>query len=341
MVTLPYPTVREGDKASFADPDVFLREIAISCEPVVVRGLVADWPSVAAARTYAGLDEYLCGMAAPRRAEAFEGEAKIGGRYDYAEDLSGFNFRRFDTDLPGALKRILANAQNPGSSTVYVGSLETASYLPDFAPDNPLAATPKSVGPRIWVGNKSVVSCHNDHYDNIACVVAGRRRFTLYPPEAIANLYVGPIDFTMAGRPVSLASHAAEDDPRYPRIAAARALASVAELGPGDALYLPKLWWHEVEATEPVNVLVNYWWDAFASGPDAPDIAMLLTMIAIAERPAGERRAWRALFDHYAFRLSGHPLAHIPTERHGILGPIRGGTYGRIRAHVMNILRGG
>ena len=112
------------------------------------------------------------------------------------------------------------------------------------------------------------------------------------------------------------------------------------ELEPGDALYLPKLWWHQVEATAPFNGLVNYWWDAFAAGPDAPYTSMLLAMIAIAERPAPERAAWRALFDHYVFRERGHPLAHLPAERHGLLGPLTE-NYGKIRARVMYLLRGG
>ena len=89
-----------------------------------------------------------------------------------------------------------------------------------------------------------------------------------------------------------------------------------------------------------LNILVNYWWDAFAPGPDAPYTAMLLSMITIGERPAPERRAWKALFDHYVFREQGHPLAHLPERQHGLLGPLKD-NYGKIRARVMYLLRGG
>jgi hypothetical protein len=85
-------------------------------------------------------------------------------------------------------------------------------------------------------------------------------------------------------------------------------------------------------------MLANYWRDAFPAGPDAPYTAMMLAMIAIAERPLGERKAWRAFFDHYVFRPEGHPLAHLPAEKHGILGPLKQ-NYGRIRAKVMQTLR--
>lgn len=176
--------------------------------------------------------------------------------------------------------------------------------------------------------------------DNIACVVAGRRTFTLYPPDAIGDLYVGPIDHTMAGQPVALAVGAEPGDPRYPRFEQARGRAITVELAAGDALYMPKLWWHRVEATGALNILVNYWWDAFPVGPDQPFPTMLLAMSAIAGRPPAERAAWRAWFDHYVFRPDGHPLAHLPEEQQGILGD--GPDNARmVRAHAMRMLRGG
>jgi hypothetical protein len=168
----------------------------------------------------------------------------------------------------------------------------------------------------------------------------GQRRFTLYAPELIEKLYVGPIDNTMAGQPVSLAASSPPDDAKYPRFAEVRDQALGAELDAGDALYLPKLWWHRVEALSPFNALVNYWWDAFRAGPDAPYTSMLLAMIAISERPLPERMAWKAWFDHYVFRPHGHPLAHLPERHHGLLGPLKD-NYGKIRARVMYLLRGG
>jgi hypothetical protein len=238
------------------------------------------------------------------------------------------------------LERIGAAAADPGLASVYMGSLPADDYAPGFANDNPASFLPVLARPRLWLGNASRIACHYDSFDNLACVIAGRRRFTLYPPDAIGDLYVGPIDHTLAGQPTSLAASAGLDDPRYPRFGAAANRAIVVELEPGDALYLPKLWWHQVEALEPANLLVNYWWDAFAAGPDAPYVTMMLAMIAIAERPPAERAAWRAFFDHYVFRPDGHPLAHMPVERHGLLGPLAE-NYGRIRAIVMKTLRGG
>ena len=336
------PDVMEVDAGVLLDEQRFRREVVEPCVPVVMRRAFSAWPVVRAAETSPEeLRAYIATFSNDRQAEAFVGQPSIAGRYSYSNDLSGFNFERINIDLLGALDQILENGARPGSPTMYLGSLETETFLPGFGAENAARVVPAHVSSRIWIGNASNVACHNDTFDNIACVVAGRRDFILYPPDCIADLYIGPIDHTMAGRPVSLAASSTADDPRFPRFAAAAERASIARLQPGDALYLPKLWWHQVEATDPINVLVNYWWDETKTGPDAPDTAMMLAMIAIAERPPAERGAWKALFDHYVFRPEGHPLAHLPEERHGILGRFQNGSYGRIRALVLQRLRGG
>jgi hypothetical protein len=239
-----------------------------------------------------------------------------------------------------ALEAIVEAVERPGARSVYAGSLPCRDALPGFAAGNPMPLLAPETAPRIWLGTASNVSSHYDTFDNLACVFAGRRRFTLYAPQLIENLYIGPIDHTMAGAPVSLAASSPADDERFPRFRAVRDQAWVCELQPGDALYLPKLWWHQVESLAPFNGLVNYWWDAFAAGPDAPYTSLLLAMITIAERPPAERQAWKAFFDHYVFRDRGHPLSHLPAEQHGLLGPLKPENYGKIRARVMQLLRG-
>jgi hypothetical protein len=324
------------------DPAAFLRDVAEPCRPVVIREMVSSWPAVSAARGSSTLlRDYISRFDAGGEAEVFVGEPHIAGKYYYSDDLRGFNFARARMHFSDALDRIVATATNPNGASMYMGSLPIEQYLPGFAAENQLSILKTTVAPRIWIGHASNVSAHYDTMDNVACVVAGTRRFTLYAPETIDRLYIGPIDHTMAGQPVSLAASAPADDERYPRFREVREQALVAELRPGDAIYVPKLWWHQVEATGAFNVLVNYWWDAFGAGRDAPAAAMLLSLIAIAERPAAERQAWKAFFDHFVFRTQGHPLSHLPADQHGVLGPLKPDNYQKIRARVMQMLRGG
>jgi hypothetical protein len=322
-------------------PEQFLREVVEPCRPLVLRGLVKDWPIVAAGRLSASaVREHLKPLDAGGDIEAFFGAPAIAGKYFYTEDLKGFNFERRHMKFGTALESIVSSLDRPGSPSVYLGSVPTNDFLPGFAALNPMPLLNPGIGPRVWIGHAANVSSHYDTVDNLACVAAGTRRFTLFAPQLIDKLYVGPIDNTMAGQPVSLAASSAPDKDRFPLFEQVKDQSLVAELEPGDALYLPKLWWHKVESTAPFNVLVNYWWDAFRSGPDAPYTSMLLSMITIAERPAAERQAWKAFFDHYVFRSQGHPLAHLPAEQHGLLGSLKQ-NYGKIRARVMHLLRGG
>lgn len=323
-------------------PERFRLEVVEACEPVVMRGLVAEWPVVRAAQgSPTRLREYLAAFDVGARVEAYFGSPEIAGKYYYAADLKGFNFERRKMKLLDALQVMVESADDARAQSIYVGSVPTGDSLPGFAAANTMPLVGQGVSPRIWLGTRSNVSCHHDTYDNVACVIAGRRRFTLFAPQLIGKLYVGPIDNTMAGAPVSLAASA--DGPQagtFPLFEEIRDQALKVELEAGDALYLPKLWWHKVESLAPLNGLVNYWWDAFGAGPDAPYTTMLLALIAISERPPAERAAWRAFFDHYVFRTGGHPLAHLPPEQHGLLGPLKPENYARIRARVMHMLRG-
>jgi hypothetical protein len=323
------------------EPARFQREVVQACQPVVIRGLVADWPIVKAASAAPRvLNDYLATFAAGERVEVFFGDAAIRGKYYYNAGLQGFNFERRMMPLMEAVQCILEAVEQRDVRSVYVGSVPAANCLPGFVASNPTPLAATGAGPRIWLGTAANISSHYDTFDNLACVIAGRRRFTLYAPQLISKLYIGPIDNTMSGPPVSLAASApADSDQQFPLFEAIRDQALSVELEAGDAIYMPKLWWHQIESTAPFNGLVNYWWDAFSVGPDAPYTTLLFAMIAIAERPLPERQAWKAFFDHYVFRSNGHPLAHLPAEHHGLLGPLKPDNYSKIRARIMRMLR--
>lgn len=327
------------DDPALADAQTFHAAVIRQAQPVVIRGLGAGLQAVKAAQAAPGaILDHLLACDNGGRPELFLADPAIAGRYFYRDDMAGFNFRKAQLPLAEAFQQIRRHAADPAAPTAYLGSLVASAYLPGFAEANRLRIVPPDIETRLWIGNASHVACHYDAYENLACVVAGARRFTLYPPDAIGDLYVGPIDNTMAGQPASLAS---ADPARFPRFAAARERAITVDLAPGDALFLPKLWWHEVEATGAINVMLNHWWDATATGPDAPMLTMLFAMIALAERPEAERKAFRAFFDHYVFRPDGHPLAHLPEDQRGILADLTGPRYGQIRAMVLRALRGG
>lgn len=299
---------------------IFEIEVESRYEPVVLRQLVADWPSVRAAReSPAALVDYLKGQDNSTPVRAFVGEEGIRGRYFYRPSMDGFNFTVAETGLSALLSALL----NPGEAdrSIYMGSTPTRSILPRFAAENALRIAQSRGGePRIWIGNDSRVAPHFDASDNIACVVSGTRRFILFPVEQVANLYVGPIDQTVAGQPTSLVDLDHVDFERFPKFREALNNAFVADLELGDAIYIPALWWHAVQANGPMNILVNYWWDDAPPDAGSPMDALAHGLLTISDLPKSKRQAWRTLFDHYVFRQNGDPAAHIPVGARGILG---------------------
>lgn len=313
------PKIREWRNVDLA---TFRNEIVPAYRPAVLKGLVADWKLVREAKTPQAIVDYFRRFDTSRVAQAFIGKPENKGRYFYADDMRGVNFERRDEPFSETLARLecLIGVDNPETS--YVGSAPIPELLPEFRQEIPLDIVHRGIPPRLWFGNASVVATHFDLSDNVACVAGGSRRFTLFPPDQISNLYIGPIDFTLAGQPCSMVDLNNPDFERFPRFRDALAHAQTADLEPGDAIYVPYLWWHHVQGFDPINVLVNYWWNDSQSGhPDALE-ALVHALMTIRANPEPRREAWRAFFEHYVFEKHGDPSAHLRLESKGILGPM-------------------
>lgn len=307
--------VRHGvDRAGFET------ELFPAARPAVLKGLVSDWPIVAAAReSRTALAEAIRRFDVGREPHVIEAPADAGGRIFYREDLASFNFSRRPAGLGATLDRLLDLADAERPPALFIESMSAAAYLPAFGRTHRMALLDPRVEPRVWIGNAVKVNTHFDLAYNIACVVGGRRRFTLFPPEQLPNLYVAPLDFTPSGAPVSLVQFTQPDLARYPRYAEALRHAQQAELEPGDALFIPYGWWHHVESLAPFNVLVNYWWNP-AANHGAPHGALLHALLTIRDLPADQRAVWASIFGQLVFTDPEKALAHLPPERRGMLG---------------------
>ena len=299
--------------------EIFDAQILPVQQPAVLRGLVSDWPLVRAARGDApSLYHLLADCAAERKVKVMVAPSAAKGWLHYNDDLSGFNFERREIEFRDLLAYLLAHASAP-SVAVAMQSVLADDIVPGFEADHRLELIDVAIKPRLWIGNAVTVAAHYDPSENIACVLAGRRRFTLFPPEQVENLYVGPLEDTPAGASISLV----RDPPdlgRFPRYELAQAAALTAELGPGDAIYIPYLWWHRVDSLEPLNLLANYWWGPDLAGAGAPRDAFIHAIVGLRALPKAHRRAWRAMFDHYIFEADEDRVAHIPEARRGVLG---------------------
>jgi hypothetical protein len=329
----PIPEWHDVDAATFH------RDIAARYEPAVLRGVVASWPAVRhGADAPAAFFRYLAGFDSGKPVDAILMRPEEEGRIGYDASMDGFNFARNRLPLAALVEQLGRYARFERPPSLAVQSALIPECLPGFQDENRLPLLPGTVAPRIWLGNRVTVPAHFDESNNVACVVAGRRRFTLFPPEQVGNLYIGPLDHAPTGAPTSLVTVAAPDFHRHPRFKEALAAARVAELGPGDAIFIPTLWWHHVESLDPrLNVLVNYWWkgslggvERTASGLDS----LLHCLLDLGPLPPELRRAWGTIFDHYVFQAGPDTLAHIPPERRGVAGPLTPELARRIRERL-------
>lgn len=332
-------TATGAAEISNVTPDGLREHILSAAGPAVFRGLVAAWPVVHAGReSPEALTAYMKRFDRGSSVNAMFGSPGIRGRFHYNDDLSGFNFRRGPVQLGGALDLLLEYAREENPSSLAVQSVPVRETMPGFELENRMPLLGDAVEPRVWIGNAVTVAAHHDPSENIACVVAGRRRFTLFPPDQVANLYMGPFELTPAGPAVSMVDFDAPDLKRFPRFEGALRSAMVVDLEPGDALYIPYLWWHHVRSTERVNMLVNYWWAPADQGRGRPVDALMHAMLAVRDLPPAHREAWRIMFDQYVFERNGAPADHVPEARRGVMGRLDVATVKGVRAALARTL---
>lgn len=316
-------------------PDKVLR----SEQPLVFRQLVSSWPLVQAARrSDDAANNYLRKFYNGSPVTVSVGSPEIDGRFFYNEDLSGFNFEMKRIQLDDFLDELERHRDERNPPAHYIGSTTVEYILPGMRDENDLAFGGINPLVSIWLGNQTCIAAHFDVPDNIACVAAGRRRFTLFPPHQLENLYVGPLDHAPAGQAISTVNVRKPDFDKHPKFQTALEHAQVVMLEPGDAIYIPSMWWHHVEGLAPFNALVNYWWRNTPAYMGNPSDVLNHALLSIRDLPAAQRDAWQNIFNHYVFKPEDDVTAHIPKDRRGILGPIDDLSARKLRALLLKQL---
>ncbi|MYM65518.1 cupin-like domain-containing protein [Pseudoduganella sp. FT55W] len=304
------------------DPARFFSEVAGSYRPAILRGFVRHWPAVQKAlQSPEALCHYVLNFATGFEVDAVMTPPAEGGRLFYKPDMDGFNFVRNKVPVARVIEQLARYSQFDAPPSVAVQSALIDDCMPRFALENLAPALPPSVKPRLWLGNTITTPAHFDESYNLACVVSGKRRFTLFPPEQVDNLYIGPLDFAPTPTPISMVNFRDPDYALHPRFKEAQKAALIADLLPGDALYIPTLWWHHVQSTGPLNMMVNYWWKNEQPADDAGTTfdALVATLKAMKHQPPEVRAAWGAIFQHYVFDPTQDPSAHLPAHKQGVL----------------------
>ena len=309
--------------------------------PVLLKGLAQDWGLVKAGKRSA-LDamNYLRSFYNGTIVGSSFADPEIAGRLFYNNDFTKLNFNTTRGSMDDVLKNIEAHLHGELPPTYYIASLMVDLCMPGFRGENDLDFKSHGVDPPpiIWIGNRTTASAHYDAPSNIACVAVGKRRFTIFPPDQIFNLYPGPLEPTPGGQAISVVDFKNPDFEKYPRFREALAVAQVAELESGDAIFIPSMWWHHVEGLNAFNVLVNYWWSSMPNYIPTPMYALYYAMWALRDRPENEKQAWRNVFEYYAFSSAQTAKEHLPEPARGLLNTVDDMKARQLRAMLLNFL---
>jgi len=312
-----------------------------SSEPIVLKNFGANWPIVIAGKkSPTAAANYLKTFYSNIPITAYYGDPETNGRVFYNEDMSGFNFRSSKASLNQVLDKLFEHIDDPTPPTMYIGSTEINNWFPGYNEENNALIDHLKPLTSIWIGNKSKIAAHFDFPNNLACCVVGSRKFTLFPPEQLENLYVGPMEFAPGGQEISLVDLDNPDFVKYPKFEKALAAAQVAELEAGDALFLPSMWWHHVQSLSAFNVLITHWWRDSPAFMGRPNNALMLAILSLRSLPPAQRKAWKAQFDYYIFNHDDENLEHIPdTVKGSLVKPLDELSAKKIRADLLNKLK--
>ena len=340
-----FKPIRQVDKIrAEAIPDwVYSSEV-----PLLLKGLVSQWPLVQAGLGSAcAAIELLKSHCNDKPAPIYFGEPGMR-RLAYKQDLSGLSFEIKKADIKATLEEILANLDSPAPPLRYIASNAIEVFFPSLRQGNDLpfsgeyfAQHPLELADPhrgIWIGTSTISPCHYDAQSNIACVAVGQRRFTLFPPDQVHNLYPGPLELNPGGPAITLVDFDQPDYARFPRFAEAIAAGQEALLEPGDALFIPCMWWHQVESLSRFNVLVNYWWNSYPKIRGQAMNVLYHALLSIRDRPVQEKQAWKQLLDYYVFDSDSQAGEPMPEAVRGYLGKIDDAQARRLRAMLLQKL---
>jgi hypothetical protein len=134
-----------------------------------------------------------------------------------------------------------------------------AEIYPELAAD--FTAPPgvdinKLMQTNLWIGSKgNVTPLHFDIANNFLCQIEGRKRITCFDPSQTDRLY--PTGYGDKIDNTSQVQILEPDFTKHPRYR--DAVPTHCILDPGEVIYIPPFWWHQVESLD-IATSLNFWW---------------------------------------------------------------------------------
>ncbi len=230
------PGYGQVEKRSGVTRDEFIERYVRGCRPLVLTDLTRDWPAM----QRWSFDEF------KRRYGALTVQVQSGRNADADFEINKAHHRR-ETNFAAFVDRILTSSptndeyltannellRQPG----FNGLLDEVGPLPDFCVPCELRNSAY-----LWVGPAGTrTPLHHDTVMLLHTQIVGRKRWRFVSPLNGASLYndidvFSPVDFE------------ALDRVRFPAAANVQVLDVIVE--PGETVFLPLAWWHQVTSLD-------------------------------------------------------------------------------------------
>ncbi len=214
--------------------------------PVILTGEMADWPAPSR-----WTPDYLKAKLGDRPVE-YQGGRAANVRFEMEKDVhrrqAPFSTFMDEISRPGAGNDAYITAYNSDRNAETLALLhEDMGFLGKFL--DPRAQHPNGM---MWIGPAgTVTSLHHDLTNNFIAQVVGRKRLKILPAAEVGKLYNSRHVFS----DIPDVEAPNLDLVRYPRLAGARAYEVVLE--PGEIIFMPLAWWHQVKSLD-FSVTVTY-----------------------------------------------------------------------------------
>ncbi|EPZ35584.1 Cupin-like domain-containing protein [Rozella allomycis CSF55] len=218
-------------------------ELAALGKPFVIRNLASDWPCVKKWRCISFWQRYNNRIVPVEKGS------------DYTDPSWSMSLTKIETFLEDiqTTNNYIAQHNLLKQIPELAKDLEQLEFCFASVPNSPEGSHLEEPMMNVWFGGSNTISpLHYDNYNNILVQAVGYKFLRLIDPEFSSSLY--PMDGELYNTSQINVMH-----PNYEKYPKFNNVPFIdVTLGPGDALYIPPLWWHYVQSLSP-SISLSHW----------------------------------------------------------------------------------
>lgn len=255
MINNNFQLIGEITKIDNPSSKIFTENFNVPRKPVIITGALSQWKATSSLWNA----DYLAALFGHKQVDISVSQNGIF----IGTPESGFDKLRRKIQFRDFINHLTSNQSELADNFYYLQQQSIPRVFPELMEDIvfPEYFPQKNyVEPTIWIGGVANISpLHYDAMDNLFVQISGNKRFRLFDPQQTSSLYPFP-----ANSEIPHISQINIDNPdlgKFPNFTKAKYYECV--LAPGEILFIPVFWWHQVYSIPAyngnLNISVNFW----------------------------------------------------------------------------------